>query len=94
MTVSEELDAFYEAIAEDTRIGAYHITLYIALLRLRRGAGWQNPVRISRVEVMRLARMSRRSYNRYMNDMTIFGYIKYQPTCNPAFGSTIYFRKL
>lgn len=94
MKVSEELDAFYEAIAEDARIGAYHITLYIALLRLRCDAGWQNPVTICRARVIREARMSRKTFNRCMNDLAGFGYCKYEPCTDPKGRSKVYFNKL
>lgn len=90
----EELAAFYEAIAADTRIGAYHITLYIALLRLRSKAGWVNPLTLYRAQVLHEARMSRKTFNRCMNDLSAFGYCKYEPCTDPKGRSQVYFNKL
>ncbi len=92
--VGEELEAFYESIAKDPRIGAFHITLYIALLRLRSCVGWQNPIMVYRTQVIREARMSRRTFNRCMNDLTGFGYCKYEPCTDPKGRSKVYFNKL
>lgn len=90
----EQLLAFYEAIADTTQIGAYHICLYISLVRLRSRNDWQNPISIYRTMVMQDARMGRKTFNKCMRDLTELGYLKYEPSNNPAIGSKVYFNKL
>ncbi len=94
MNESEQLSAFYEAIAGDTRIGAYHISLYIVLMRLRGKAGWQNSITIYRAMVMQEARMARKTFNKCMNDFTSYGYFRYEPCTSPKGESKVYFNKL
>lgn len=90
----EQLSAFYEAIADTTQISAYHICLYITLVRLRSASGWQNPITIFRGPVMLDARMGRKTFNKCMRDLIRLGYLKYEPSNNPASGSKVYFNKL
>lgn len=90
----EQLAAFYEAIADNTQISAYHICLYITLVRLRSRDGWQNPITVFRSPVMQDARMGRKTYNKCMGDLIRLGYLKYEPSNNPASGSKVYFNKL
>lgn len=93
-SVLEQLLEFYESISDDTRIGPYHICLYISLIRLRSRVGWKNPINIYRAAVMKDAKMSRKTYNKCMSDLAHFGYLKYEPSTNPAIGSKVYFNKL
>lgn len=90
----EELTTFYETIADNAQISAYHICLYISLLRLRSQDSWCNPIRIYRTTVMQDARMSRKTYNKCMRDLIQLGYLKYEPSTNPISGSKVYFNKL
>ncbi|SDX02788.1 hypothetical protein SAMN05444410_10875 [Hydrobacter penzbergensis] len=94
MSEFEQLSAFYEAIAEDNRIGAYHISLYITLVRLRSHAGWQNMITVYRSLVMQEARMGRKTFNKCMNDLCEYGYLRYEPSTNPKGGCKVYFNKL
>ncbi len=90
----EELSSFYEAIADNTQISAYHISLFITLLRLRSRNGWQNPIIVFRSDVLHEARMGRKTYNKCMGDLIRLGFLKYEPSNNPLSGSSIYFNKL
>ena len=90
----EQLNAFYEAIEEDSRIGAFHISLYISLLRYRSKAAWPTSIIINRYEIMQESRMGRKTFNKYMKDLTSFGFIKYEPSTSPKGGSRVYFNKL
>lgn len=90
----EQVADFYDTIGSDVRINVYHISLYLALTHLRSLCGWQNPVTIYRGQVMRLGRMSRRTYNKSMKDLVLFGYLKYEHSTDPAEGSKVWFRKL
>lgn len=90
----EQLLAFYEAIEDSAQISAYHICLYITLVRLRSSRDWQNPITIYRNMVLHDARMGRKTFNKCMRDLIKLGYLKYEPSNNPAIGSKVYFNKL
>ena len=49
----EPLTEFYETIADDGRISATHISLYIALLQQWNLNGGKNPVTINRESIMK-----------------------------------------
>ncbi|MGI8583450.1 MAG: hypothetical protein ACR2KX_14725 [Chitinophagaceae bacterium] len=71
---------FYETIIDDPRIGASHISIYMTLLYLHKN---KNPFEISRDVVMKCAKISaRQTYNKCINDLQAFGYIKYSPASN------------
>ncbi len=88
------LTDFYETIVEDSRIGAMHISLYMALMQLSNTNNWQNPVSFYRESIMESARISRRTYNKCMNELAEFGYIKYEPSPSHLGGNKVYFRSL
>jgi len=90
----EQLTDFYETIADDGRIGATHISLYIALLQQWNLNGGKNPVTINRESIMKAAKIARRTYNRRINELQEYGYIKYVPSSNPLAGSVVYLKPL
>lgn len=92
MGTKDILESFYETIAEDGRIGSNHISLYMSLLQCSLKNG--NPFTSYRKEIMELARLSRRTYNKCMGDLQDFGYIRYTPSYNPRVGSRIYLNRL
>lgn len=73
---------FYEKIEKDPRIGSTHISLYMALLHICFSKG-ENPVQFKRQEVMRNAKINaRHTFNRCINDLSLYGYISYRPSKN------------
>ncbi len=91
----EPLIEFYETIADDSRISVTHISLYMALLHQWNLNQGENPIHINRDNIMRAAKISaRRTYNRCINELHEYGYIKYIPSSNPFSGSTIYLKRL
>lgn len=85
---------FYEAIVDDGRIGANHISVYMALLVLTGIGTGSNPFFTYRGEIIQRARISRRTYNKCMRELQEFGYIKYEPSSDPAQPSKVYMNKL
>ena len=82
-------NSFYELIGDDPRIGATHISVYMALLYHQQNEN-KNPFTITREIIMKAAKINgRQTYNRCMNDLQGFGYIKYTPSSNPFEGSII-----
>ncbi|MBD0296819.1 MAG: hypothetical protein ICV84_16750, partial [Flavisolibacter sp.] len=85
---------FYQAIEDDVRIGISHICLYTALLHECCLSAMQNPFYTRRSTITKKVRISRRTFSKCMNELQQYGYIKYEPSCNPEVGSRIYLNKL
>ena len=95
MQMFEPLTVFYEAIADDARIGTTHISLYMALLQQWNLNGGMNPIIITRVTIMKAAKINARyTYNKCMNNLQEFGYITYLPSSNPFSSSTVFLKGL
>ena len=85
---------FYETIADDARIGVTHVCLYMALLHEWNLSANEGSISICRHSLMRNARISRRTYNKCMNELQQYGYIKYEPSSNPFVKSKVYLKRL
>jgi replication initiation and membrane attachment protein DnaB len=95
MQMFEPLTGFYKAIADDARIGATHISLYMALLQQWDINGGKNPLTIERSNIMKAAKINARyTYNKCMNNLQEFGYITYLPSSNQFTYSTVYLKVL
>ena len=82
---------FYTAIQNDNRIGATHISLYLALYYFYMLNQFQNPVFIKRSSVMHGAKIcGLGTYHKCIKDLNDFGYILYKPSYNPRLGSRVY----
>ena len=82
---------FMDAIEDDSRIGATHISIYIALLYLWNNSNCKNPISVKRDEIMWRAKIhARHTYNVCMNQLNEYGYIRYLPSSNPNEGSQVY----
>lgn len=91
----KELTDFYAAIKDDNRIGACHISLYMALFQLYNLNRFCNPVRISRSSVMDLAKIGGfATYHKCIKDLNAYGYIRYLPSYHPGIKSEVYLRNL
>jgi len=95
MELFRPLAGFFEAIEDDVRITTTHISLYMALLQQWNINGGTNPIIISRVTLMKTAKISARyTYNKCMNNLQEFGYITYLPSSNPFISSMVYLKGL
>ena len=92
-TVQTFID-FFEAIADDTRIGTTHICLYFALLKQSNDSLQCTPIILNRDSLMVTARISRRTYHKCLKELQEYGYIKYEPSSNPYSGSKVYLNRL
>lgn len=91
----EPLIAFYDAIADDVRITTTHISLYMALLRQWNLNQGENPITISRDNIMKMAKINaRHTYNKCINGLHEYGYIKYIPSSDAFSGSRVYLNLL
>jgi hypothetical protein len=85
------LSAFFEKISGDTRLNPSHVSLYMALFQFWNLNRFENPVSVSRNQVMKLSKIgSNHTYHKCLNDLHAFGYIQYEPSHNPFRGSMVY----
>ncbi len=83
MELFPPLTRFYNSVAEDPRISATHISLYMALLQQWNLNGGKNPIVIKRNFIMKAAKISARcTYNKSINELQQYGYIIYKPSVN------------
>lgn len=95
MELFPQLSRFYNAIAEDARINATHISVYMALLQQWNLTGGKNPFPINRETVMKAAKINARyTYNKCINSLQEYGYIKYLPSSNSFTQSIIYLKTI
>ncbi len=95
MGIFQPLTGFYAAIAADTRIGASHISIYMALLQQWNLNGGKNPVQIERTTIMKAAKINaRHTYNKCINNLQEFGYITYLPSSNQFTNSSVYLKTI
>ncbi len=95
MDIFPPLTGFYSAIAADTRIGASHISIYMALLQQWNISGGINPVKIERALIMKVAKINaRQTYNKCINQLQEYGYIIYEPCSNQFEASVIHLKNI
>ena len=91
----KKLTRFFSAIKEDPRIGATHISLYMALFQFYNLNDFQNPVSIIRYAVMDAAKIrGLATYHKCMRDLVECGYIQYEPSFNPVVSSKVCLLKI
>lgn len=88
-------ERFYKVLSEDARISTTHISLYMALIQEWVLTGGRNPFPIAREGIMLTAKISARfTYNKCMNNLQEYGYIKYLPSTNSFTQSIIYLKNI
>src|ERR1041385_4341406 len=91
MNYIKHLTAFFESVAEDSRLNSTHLSVYISLFQFWNINRFQNPISVSRSEVMRVSKISAKAtYHKVVKELHAFGYIMYKPSFNPYKGSSIY----
>jgi hypothetical protein len=86
------LTQFFKAIEKDERISITPIGIFAALLQFRTAAGYTNPIKAYRHEIMKIAKISGPvTYHRCIRDLNDYGYINYLPKRNRNQKRIIYF---
>jgi hypothetical protein len=86
-----QLSGFFQRVAADDRLNPTHVSLYMAIFQYWNAERFQNPVSISRQELMRISKISAKAtYHKCIKDLHTFGYIQYLPSFNPFKGSLVY----
>ena len=81
-------------VDSDARISSSHISVYMALLQK-----WIekkiDPLQMHRDDIMRAAKISaRQTFNKCMNELHEYGYIRYIPASGPFQPGIIYMQQL
>ena len=77
-------------IIKDKRVSVWHIAIYLALVDVWNKNLFQNPIRISRKEIMRMAHVgSIVTYHKCIKELQAFNYIEYYPSYHPHEGSKV-----
>ena len=91
MNAAQEIALFMEQVGEDPRIGPMHISLYTAILYLWSVQGFDGPVIVSARTLMPVAKIAGPGpYHRSIRQLHEYGYIRYEPSCDPAKPSRVY----
>lgn len=86
-----QLTGFFQRVAADNRLNPTHVSLYMAIFQFWNAGHFQNPISISRQELMRFSKISAKAtYHKCIKDLHNFGYIQYLPSFNPFKGSLVY----
>ncbi|MBP7612700.1 MAG: hypothetical protein KA753_06030 [Paludibacter sp.] len=86
-----QLSGFFQKVAVDNRLNPTHVSLYMAIFQFWNAGRFQNPVSVSRQELMRISKISAKAtYHKCIKDLHNFGYIQYFPSFNPFTGSLVY----
>ena len=90
MNYIKHLTGFFDRIILERDLNPTHISLYIALFQFWNINRFQNPISITRDEVMRISKIcSKATYHKCMKELTSKGYIQYDPSFNPYRGSLV-----
>ena len=85
------LSKFFDSIEDDPRINARHICIYAVLLKKWKEQRFANPVSFYGHEIMISAKISgSATYYKCIKELSDYGYIKYIPSFNHFFKSSIF----
>jgi hypothetical protein len=91
MNYIKHLSGFFSKIVHDTDLNPTHVSLYMALFQSWNINRFQNPISITRNEVMRISKIfSKATYHKCVNELHQKGYINYVPSHNPFKGSLVW----
>ncbi|NHN24150.1 transcriptional regulator [Flavobacterium jejuense] len=90
MNYIKHLTGFFEKVTTDYDLNPTHISLYMAIFQLWNQNRFQNPISISRDELMRISKISSTAtYHKCIKELQEREYIQYNPSFNPFKGSTL-----
>ncbi len=90
MNYIKHLTGFFEKVSTDFDLNPTHISLYMAIFQLWNQNRFQNPIGISRDELMRISKIaSYATYHKCIKELDERNFVKYMPSYNPFKGSTL-----
>src|SRR4051812_40168313 len=91
MNLIPEINEFFLAIREDSRISPIHISLFMAIVQHWNENNCKSPICVFSKDLMQLAKISGvATYHRSIKELNDYGYIRYLPSFNHFAGSLIY----
>jgi hypothetical protein len=91
MNYIKHLTGFFDRVMKDERLNPTHISLYVSLFQFWNVQRFNNPISISRNEVMLVSKIcAKATYHKCMKDLHNFGYLRYDPSFNPFRGSLVH----
>lgn len=90
MNYIKYLTGFFEKVSTDFDLNPTHLSLYMAIFQLWNQNRFQNPICISRDELMRVSKIaSYATYHKCIKELDERNFVKYMPSYNPFRGSTL-----
>jgi hypothetical protein len=91
MNYIKHLTGFFDKVIQDRYLNPTHISLYIALFQQWNINRFQNPISITRDEMMRISKIaSKATYHKCIRELSDKGFLKYEPSFNPYRGSMVF----
>jgi len=90
MNYIKQLTGFFDRVVLDQNLNPTHVSLYIALFQYWNLNRFQNPISITRDDIMSISKIcSKSTYHKCMRDLHDKGYVIYSPSFNPFRGSLV-----
>lgn len=90
MNYIRHLTAFLQKVKSDNRLNSSHISLYLALFHYWNLNMFENPISVSRAQMLELSRIgSQHTYYKCLKELHLFGYIRYIPSHHPSKGCLV-----
>lgn len=90
MNYIKHLTGFFDKLVHDFDLNPTHVSLYISLFQFWNLNRFENPISITRDEVMRISKIcSKATYHKCMRELHEKGYVIYEPSYNPFRGSMV-----
>jgi hypothetical protein len=91
MNYTKHLSEFFDRTIHDQSLNPTHISLYMVLFQFWNINRFQNPISITREEVMHISKIgSKATYHKCMRELNAKGFLKYEPSFNPFKGSSVH----
>lgn len=92
MNKCEQFFYFMKKAGGDPRLTPVHVSLYLSMLFLHDGGDGKEPLMVTKETIMQLAKISARStYQKSLQELHEYGYIRYVPSYNHFLNSAIFF---
>lgn len=76
----------------DPRLNVWHLALLVALVQLAHLQEEKDIIHVSRSRLMKISHIQTLpTYHKYFKQLQDFGYIRYTPSYNPGYRSTVEF---
>jgi hypothetical protein len=85
---------FFETVAEDPRMLASHMIIYIALMNTWEQQGRPEEIEFVTSDILKVVKLTRDTFRIRIRELKEFGYIRYEAAGNQFGKGIVVFRKL